>query len=196
MFTRRIAVVATALLASLVLVGCTTTMGGMGMNDDDSGSDTGSSETPAAFNNADVMFAAMMIPHHEQAIEMSNTLLAKSGIDDRIVTLAEQITAAQQPEIELMQGWLDDWDTGMGDMGGMNDGMMSDDDMAALEAASGADAGRIYLQQMIVHHEGAIDMANGILDDGESADVATLARSIVTSQTAEIVTMKEILASL
>lgn len=194
MFTRRIAVVSTALLASLVLVGCSTTMGGMGMGDDDRDDSIGSSDSSAAFNNADVMFAAMMIPHHEQAIEMSDALLAKSGIDDRIVTLAEQITAAQQPEIELMQGWLDDWDTGMGDMGGMNDGMMSDDDMAALEAASGADAGRVYLEQMIVHHEGAIDMANDILDDGESADVATLARSIVTSQTAEIVTMKEILA--
>ena len=91
------------------------------------------------------MFAAMMIPHHQQAVEMSDIILAKKGIDPRVVDLATQIKAAQGPEIQTMKGWLEDWgipyDDSMSDMGGMGgmdhgDGMMSDDDMAALDAAT------------------------------------------------------------
>ncbi|WP_234714477.1 DUF305 domain-containing protein, partial [Mycobacterium tuberculosis] len=55
------------------------------------------------------MFVTMMIPHHEQAIEMSDILLAKDGADPRVVELAEQIKAAQGPEIDKMLGWLEDW---------------------------------------------------------------------------------------
>jgi uncharacterized protein (DUF305 family) len=62
-------------------------------------------------------FAHMMIPHHQQAIEMSDIVLAKQGIDLRVVDLATQIKAAQGPEIEKMQGWMSQW--GMGGMSGM-----------------------------------------------------------------------------
>ncbi len=66
--------------------------------------------TPAAAHNqADVMFAHMMIPHHQQAIQMSDMILAKQGVDSRVVDLAMQIKAAQGPEIDQMQGWLDQW---------------------------------------------------------------------------------------
>ncbi len=63
----------------------------------------------AAHNQADMMFARMMIPHHRQAIEMSDMILAKQGIDARVVDLAKQIKAAQGPEIDTMQGWLNQW---------------------------------------------------------------------------------------
>lgn len=63
---------------------------------------------------ADTHFAMMMIPHHQQAIEMSDIILAKQGIDPRVVDLAKQIKAAQDPEIETMQGWISQW--GMGGM--------------------------------------------------------------------------------
>jgi uncharacterized protein (DUF305 family) len=76
--------------------------------------------TGTAHNHADVMFARHMIPHHQQAIDMSDILLAKPNIDPRVVDLANRIKAAQAPEIVQMQGWLDSW--GMGGMGGM--GMM------------------------------------------------------------------------
>lgn len=77
-------------------------------------------QTQAAdHNHADMMFARMMIPHHEQAIEMSDIILGKQDIDPRVVELATQIKAAQAPEIQQMQGWLDQW--GMGDMPGMGD---------------------------------------------------------------------------
>lgn len=76
------------------------------------------------------------------------------------------------------------------------DGMMSDDDMAALESASAAEAGALFLQQMTVHHQGAIDMAQQELDNGENPDALALAAKIIDDQTAEIATMQSILATL
>ena len=74
------------------------------------------------FNDADVMFAQMMIPHHQQAVEMSDLILDKSGIDPEVKALAEQIKGAQQPEIDTMNGWLKAWDATMPDHGGMDHG--------------------------------------------------------------------------
>ena len=85
-------------------------------------SGTSSSVAPAsAHNQADMQFAHMMIPHHQQAIEMSDIILGKQGIDPRVVDLATQIKAAQGPEIEKMQVWMDQWGMGgMSDMPGMS----------------------------------------------------------------------------
>ena len=152
-------------------------------------------------NMADGMFVQMMIPHHEGAIEMSDVLLSKTGVDPEVVALAEQIKAAQGPEIEQMKAWLDDWgmpqmDDGMDGMDGMGgmDGM-SDEDMQALEDASGAEAGDLFLEQMIVHHAGAIDMAEEVLDDGQHPEVRELAENIIASQAAEIEQMRSMLDS-
>lgn len=153
------------------------------------------------YNAADEMFVTGMIPHHEQALEMAEVLLDKDGVDDRVVALAERIQAAQQPEIDLMNSWLAEWgvDSDMGDMPGMdhgNGGMMSDDDMAALEAASGDDASVLFLEQMVEHHEGAIEMAEQELDNGQNADAVELAEQIIDAQTAEIAEMQDLLAEL
>lgn len=154
-------------------------------------------------NMADVMFVQMMIPHHEGAIEMSDVLLAKSGVDPEVIALAEQIKAAQGPEIEQMKAWLDDWgvpqmNDGMDGMdhGGMGgtDGM-SEEDMQALEDATGPEAGDLFLEQMIVHHAGAIDMAEEVLDDGQHPAVRELAENIIASQAAEIEQMRSMLDS-
>jgi len=153
-------------------------------------------------NSADIMFVEMMIPHHEQAVEMSELILAKDGVDPEVVALAEQIRAAQDPEIDLMEQWLDDWGlpsmSGMegmdhGGMGGMA-GMMSDEQMAELEAADGATGATLFLELMIEHHVGAVEMADDVIDDGRDADVRVLAEQIIVSQTAEIATMRELLA--
>jgi uncharacterized protein (DUF305 family) len=147
---------------------------------------------------ADRMFVTMMIPHHEQAIEMSDLVLAAPDIDDRVRDLAQRIKDAQGPEIALMQSWLEEWGmgdvAGMGDMPGMGDGMLSQEELEALGEASGPDAARLFLEQMIAHHEGAIDMAEQELANGADADVLELARTIVTTQTEEIALMREILA--
>lgn len=157
-----------------------------------------SSPAASAFNSDDVMFAQLMIPHHEQAVEMSDDLLAKTDVDPAIVDLATRIKAAQAPEITTMQAWLRDWDAtegGMADMDHGMGGMMSNDDMMALQDASGADAGALYLTQMIMHHEGAIMMAEDELNDGSNADALALAEAIVTSQSAEIAVMNDLMAS-
>jgi uncharacterized protein (DUF305 family) len=162
------------------------------------------STTPAAeaHNDADVMFAQHMISHHTQAIEMSDTLLAKQGIDPRVTELANEIKAAQGPEIQQMQGWLTQWGTpsmppmsGHGDMAGMS-GMMSEQDMTALKDTQGVDASKLFLTQMIAHHEGAITMAQNEIKDGQYPPAIEMAHAIVTTQQQEIDTMKGILASL
>jgi uncharacterized protein (DUF305 family) len=169
-------------------------MSGMDM----SGSDAPTaSETAAAdFNGADVTFAQMMIPHHEQAVEMSETLLAKDGIDERVRDLATQIKDAQQPEIDQLKEWLSEWGQEESDMGGMNHGggMMSEEDMTALDDATGDDAARLFLEQMTVHHEGAIEMGKAEVADGENADAVAMAETIVATQTDEIALMQDLLA--
>ncbi|MEQ1735150.1 MAG: DUF305 domain-containing protein [Rhodoglobus sp.] len=189
MNTRRSLATVAILVASLTLSACTM-MGPWawpgGSTSSDQFTDT---------NNADLAFTMMMIPHHEQAVEMADLVLAKEGVDARVVDLAVQIKAAQGPEIELMQGWLDTW--GVGTMSGMDHGgMMSEVDMAALESATGNEASRLFLTQMIVHHDGAIVMAQNELANGINPDVRALCVRIIESQTAEIVTMKQILETL
>lgn len=197
MNTRCAAAAALPLAAILALAGCSAGSGSMpGM--DHGSAPMVSATTAASASEADIMFVTMMIPHHEQAIEMSDTLLSKSGVDERVTALAEQIKAAQQPEIDTMKGWLSNWGVSMSDgMSGMDHGgMMSESDMQALESADGGDAARLYLEQMIEHHQGAIDMAKEEIDGGTDAEVVSLAQSIVDSQTAEISTMKDLMSSL
>lgn len=190
-FSRAATATALAAAAALTLTACVMPFNTGGNNwmmggDDDT-------------NAADIMFVQMMIPHHEQAIEMSEIILAKDGVDPEVASLAEQIQAAQDPEITLMEQWLDDWGLpsmrGIGGTGhGGMDGMMSDAQMAELESATGADGSTLFLELMIEHHEGAIVMADYVIDDGRSADVRELAEQIVTSQTAEIETMNRLLS--
>ncbi|GAA4045279.1 DUF305 domain-containing protein [Agromyces indicus] len=191
---------ATALVAALTLAGCATGQ----QNQTEAPPAASSPAAEAEFNDADVMFAQMMIPHHEQAIEMSDSLLEKDGVDEQVRDLAQQIKDAQQPEIDQMKDWLDAWgEDELGDMGGMDhdmggmgDGMMSDEDMAQLEDASGAEASRLFLEQMILHHEGAIQMAEYQVQEGENPDAVALAERIVEDQTEEIATMQDLLATI
>ena len=160
----------------------------------------------ADHNGADVSFAQGMIPHHEQAIVMSDLALTKAGSSPEVRALAERIKAAQEPEILRMEGWLEDWGepltaeggdgedhAGM-DMGGMS-GMMSDAEMRQLEASSGADFDRLFLEGVIRHHEGAVSMAKEEQAKGKFDDAKELAGSIITSQEAEIAEMKALLAA-
>lgn len=152
--------------------------------------------TPQPFDDADVQFAQMMIPHHEQAVEMSDILLAKDGVDPEVRELAEQIRDAQQPEIDTMRAWLDEWGAEeVDDAGGAHagHGMMSAGDLDALEDADGADASRLFLEQMIVHHEGAIMMADIQAEDGEHPDAVRMAEQIIATQAEEIELMRDLL---
>lgn len=157
----------------------------------------GSTDATAEFSHADIMFAEMMIPHHEQAIVMADLALTRAG-DDRVKGLAARIKAAQQPEIEKMQRWVDT--SGMGDMhSAMDDapmaGMLSQQDLAKLKSAKGAAFDRLFLTGMIAHHQGAIDMAAQARESANT-EVSDLANWITSSQTSEIDEMKALLATL
>ena len=214
---KRFGLIAAAVAAAaLTLSGCSSTGGetqASAATSTPPSSATSSTADAQAHNDADVAFATGMIPHHQQAIEMSDMLLAKQGIDPQVVTLANEIKAAQGPEIAQMRGWLTQWgasttpspSTGMPghdmpghDMSGGGDmtGMMSKADMTALQNAQGAEASRLFLTQMIEHHNGAITMAQQEIDGGQFPPAVELARSIVTSQQQEITTMQGIIDSM
>lgn len=187
------------LATAITLSACTatTTMGGM--NHSSSPAPSSATENTGAFNDSDVAFAMGMVPHHKQAVEMADMILAKSGIDPRVIDLATRIKVAQGPEITEMTGWLKTWGSPVGSMSGMSgmgSGMMSDGDMAALDAATGTTASKLFLEQMTTHHQGAITMAKTEISDGKNTDAIKLANAIVTSQSAEITEMADILSSL
>lgn len=168
---------------------------------------TGSAEEVSAeHNDADVMFAQMMIPHHQQAVEMSEMLLAKDDVPAEVAAFAQKVIDAQGPEIERMNAMLTAWgqdpvDTdGMDGMEGMDhggmSGMMSDEDMAALEQAQGTEAARLYLEQMTAHHKGAVDMAKDEVEDGQNPQAVQLAEQVIADQEAEITEMQQMLDKL
>ncbi|WP_017584852.1 DUF305 domain-containing protein [Nocardiopsis ganjiahuensis] len=152
-----------------------------------------SEEQSAEFNDADVHFAQMMIPHHEQAVEMAD--LADTRAGDEVLALAEEIREAQGPEIEQMETLLDTWGAGVehGMDDSQMDGMLSDEQMAELEAAEGEAFDTLFLQSMVLHHEGAVDMARTELDDGVNPEARELAEEIITAQESEIEQMNEML---
>ncbi|MET4702898.1 DUF305 domain-containing protein [Frigoribacterium sp. UYMn621] len=195
---RTTVVITVILAATLTLAACSSSQPMGSMNDGDSASSAPRS-SQGAFNDQDVVFAQMMVPHHEQAVEMSDMILTKSGIDRRISALATDITAAQGPEIATMNAWLTTWGasgTGMSGMDHGDTGMMSDSEMTGLKDASGTEAGRLFLTGMTAHHEGAITMAETEVSDGKNAAAIALAKKIVSTQAGEIQKMKDILATL
>ena len=180
-----------SLMSALVLSGCSAP----GAGDHDHESMGTSSEMPVTMSDGDIMFAQMMIPHHEQAIEMS-TLAEMRTENADVLSLAQQIKSAQMPEISQMTTWLADAGapTEMGhDMG--DDGMLSADEMMTLTDATGNEFDRLFLAGMIAHHEGALDMAKSV-QNSQNAEMKALSDNIISSQTAEIEEMKKMLANL
>jgi len=160
------------------------------------GSSAAANSTPAtgAHNQADVTFAQGMIPHHEQhCIQMADIILGKQGIDPRVVQLANQIKAEQGPEIQQMKSWLSQWGQPATSMA---PGMMTDQDMTALQNAQGVDASKQFLTGMIQEHQAAIAMTEDEIKSGQYPPAVALANSIVTNHQQEITTMQGILASL
>jgi uncharacterized protein (DUF305 family) len=145
-----------------------------------------SSEASGDLSSDDIMFLQMMIPHHQQAIDMSDLALTKST-DSELLALAKDIRDEQAAEIVKMKAWLDkagaDLDPGhsMGhDMGGM----LSDSELAALEAATGKSFDLLWLKGMTGHHVGAIDMA-AMIENAKSAEIKSFGEGIVASQSAQ-----------
>ncbi|RFU20602.1 DUF305 domain-containing protein [Geodermatophilus marinus] len=191
---------------AIVLAGCSD--GGEGASAGSSAEGTAAADSSAndstAHNDADVAFVQGMLPHHEGALRMAQLADGRAS-DPRVIDLADRIEAAQGPEIETMTGWLEAWGEPLPeeDMGGMDHGSggmdmegMSQEDMTALDSSSGAEFDRMFLEMMIPHHQGAVDMAETEIADGSNPDAVEMAREIVESQTAEIEEMQTLLTQL
>lgn len=154
-----------------------------------------SQTTDGELSSVDEMFLSMMIPHHDQAVEMSH--LAKENTSNpEILELAKAIDEEQHKEIDLMSSWLGGTEGhDHGHEGHMMDGMLSEEQMAELKNAKDAEFDRLFLEGMILHHEGAIEMVQMVVDT-ENQQVKELANSIIKSQTAQIEQMRNLLASL
>jgi uncharacterized protein (DUF305 family) len=201
------------LLGSLTL-GLALTLTACG-DDDEPAGDTSAQVSETEHNDADVAFATDMIQHHAQALSMVDLTVDRT-LDPEVQQLADAIRAAQGPEIETMSDWLQDWDEevpetmrdhanaghdmeGMGEaMEGMDSdmpGMMSSEDFEELETASDADFETMWLEMMIEHHEGAVEMARDQQENGRYAPAVALAGDVIDTQTAEIEQMRSLLGS-
>ena len=179
-----------AVLGALVLAGCSS-----GSAVDDSKS----------FNKADQKFVQEMIPHHEQAVVMSE-MVSNVEVSGETAALAAEIISAQASEIELMKSFLSEWgvefdpnsDPHAGHMmsGDESHGMMTDEELAELENSMGSNFEKMWLTMMLAHHKGAIKMAETVIADGKDTRVKTLAETIISAQQKEIELINSLLANL
>ena len=141
----------------------------------------------------EIMFAQGMIPHHQQAIEMS-TMAIKNGASPDVKKLAKAIIAAQGKEISQLKYWLSATKSSMtmGHDMGMS-GMLTKNDLIALKKLKGSKFDTAFLQAMIAHHEGALEMVS-MLDRTKNSEAKKIAIDIRTGQSGEITFMKKLLA--
>ena len=156
---------------------------------DHSGHGSSSKESSSKYSADEIMFAQMMIPHHEQAVTMSE-LAFTNTTNPEILALAIDIRDAQAPEISQMRSWIGNKTGHDADSHNMTmGGMLTDEDLETLASLKGEAFDQFFLTSMIAHHEGALDMVEMIKDSTKS-EVSTLAANIVKSQSAEIEAMK------
>lgn len=160
------------------------------------------SATQTTHDTDDVMFAQMMIPHHQQAVELAG-LVPDRSTNPAVVKLAAAVSAQQQPEIDTMRASLKQWGVnpdemahGSGHAGMAMQGMVDDATMIKLEALKGSEFDALWLKSMISHHQGAIAMADVEIKDGSNPEMITLAKNIVSAQQAEIDQMNSMLAGM
>jgi len=171
-------------------------------------------QTPAGlgqfpYSDADVDFMSGMIPHHAQAVIMAGWAPTHGARQD-VTILCERILVAQRDEIAMMQQWLRDRGLEVPDanstrhkmkMNGMEHdmlmpGMMSDEQMAALDRARGREFDRLFLEGMIRHHQGAVDMVDTLFKSYGAAQDETIykfASDVYADQSIEIDRMHEML---
>jgi uncharacterized protein (DUF305 family) len=156
----------------------------------------------APYTVADVEFMQGMIAHHAQAIHMSR-MAEKHGANPRVLRLATKIDQSQVAEIRLMQQWLVHYGQMAPDTSSWRTmtmaGMLTQQQLEELDAATGVAFDRAFLTLMIQHHEGALQMVKDLFASpgaGQEVDVNVFANDVVTVQTAEIGAMRQLLAQL
>ena len=165
------------LIIAFALSGCSDSSN-MGMEHE--GHSSGASSD---LSSDEIMFLQMMIPHHQQAIDISDLALTKSA-DAELLALAKSIRDEQAAEIVTMKAWLDaagaDLDPGHSMGHGMG-GMLGDSELAALKAATGKSFDLLWLKGMTGHHDGAIDMA-AMIENAKNPEIKSFGQAIVSSQ--------------
>ncbi|HEX6351528.1 DUF305 domain-containing protein [Actinophytocola sp.] len=153
-----------------------------------------SSADQSSHNEQDVTFAQGMVPHHQHGVDMAK-MAGEKATSASVKDLASRIGGAQDEEIQQMTGMLEQW--GAPTTSGMEDGMSADemgmmtpDEMQQLEQTTGAAFDRLWVELMIKHHQGAVNMARTELAQGENADAKALAQKILDVQEAEITEMR------
>ncbi|MFJ8108088.1 DUF305 domain-containing protein [Streptomyces sp. NPDC096132] len=196
---RRSAAVGVVAAGALFLSACGDDGDDMSGMNHGSGNNSATAEAgSSSFNDADVTFAQMMIPHHEQALEMAELADGRAS-DSEVKGIVAKIEQAQDPEIKTMRGWLKSWNkpTAAESMPGMDHGsgggMMSDADMEHLEGMKGAEFDKMFAEMMIEHHNGAISMAEDEQKNGKNTDAVKMADDIVEGQSAEVKQLQSIL---
>lgn len=156
---------------------------------------------PSDLSGADIMFLQMMIPHHQQAIDMSLMAIAKSQ-DAELIALATDIKEGQSAEIIKMKSWLEQSNAGTGmedsmghSMGDSMGGMLTDTELADLNAAIGKNFDLLWLKGMTAHHDGAIHMSQ-MIEDAKNSEIKRFGENIVSAQTAQIEQMNAMIARL
>lgn len=186
---RAVATIFIAIVA-LSLSGCSSASD-MGMEHE--GHSSGAS---GDLSSDEIMFLQMMIPHHQQAIDISN-LAMKSSQDAELIELAKIIARDQAAEIKQMKAWLADAGASE-DMGHSMDGMggmLSDEELTALSAATGKEFDVLWLKGMTEHHDGAIHMTQ-MIEDAQNPDIKAFGTKVIKDQSEQIAQMKKMLARL
>ena len=155
------------------------------------------------YTASDAQFMRGMIPHHQQALEMSRLAPDRTNSPE-LLEIAGKIEAAQGDEIAFMEQWL----TSRGESIDQSHahtghhtmkGMATEAQMASLAAASGVEFDRQFLSLMIAHHEGAIDMVEALMEQPGSAYDPTLfefTTDVSNDQSKEIDLMQGLLLDL
>ncbi|KRE27410.1 hypothetical protein ASG82_13415 [Mycobacterium sp. Soil538] len=191
--------VVAAVFAAVVLAGC----GSSGSSSSDAAPTSTDTPVitgePAGFNPDDVTFAKQMIDHHRQAVAMAE-LVPERSTNAELAALAARIAGEQQSEINTLNVFLVQWNEqpklGQADHGGHGQnmpGMVDAVTIARLESLRGPEFDRLWLQSMVDHHQGAIEMAKAEIAHGENVDAVSMARTMVSTQQAEIGQMNTML---
>ena len=154
----------------------------------------------AAWNGADLYFVTMMVQHHTQALRMAGLAESRAS-DPRVVAVAERITAAQAPEIANLKGWLTVRHQKLvkSDAGHSAHGMPGAVTPAQIEALArtrGPAFDRLFLDLMVKHHVGAVQMAGDATVKGSDLAVQELAAEVSAGQSAEIRRMEQVRSAL
>ncbi|MFC0033004.1 DUF305 domain-containing protein [Micromonospora chaiyaphumensis] len=152
---------------------------------------------PPRYNGLDVWYVRMMIPHHQQAVEMAS-LAPDRAADPRVRAVADRIRAAQGPEIGVLRGWLGARDLPAEVAGhdhGTMRGMQSAEAVRQLAAARGADFDRLFVRMMTAHHEGAVIMSTDLLKVGADQTLQEFANAVAVEQSAEIARLRDLIGA-